>query len=233
MLDPNLEQLIAVARQVQPLLGELVFVGGCATGLLITDPASPAIRSTLDVDAIAEASSYAEYVALSERLRALGFSEDNSEGAPVCRWISGKLIFDVMPRDEKVLGFSNRWYEEALRTSVAVDLEPHLRIRVISAPVFLATKLEAFRGRGKGEYLGSHDLEDAISVVDGRGDLVEEIRRGSRHLRRFLAGGFAGLLQDPRFLDALPGHLPPDPSGQARLGNLLERLEEIAKVSDG
>jgi hypothetical protein len=106
MPDPNIEQLIAVARKVRPLLDDLVFVGGCATGLLITDPSASPVRATFDVDAIAKVSTYSAYVALAERLRDLGFCEDSSHGAPVCRWISGGLVLDVMPLDAKVLGFS-------------------------------------------------------------------------------------------------------------------------------
>jgi hypothetical protein len=62
-------------------LGELVFVGGSVTGLLITDEAAGDPRPTVDVDAIAEITSYAEYAAFGDRLRALGFAEDSSEGA--------------------------------------------------------------------------------------------------------------------------------------------------------
>ena len=75
----------AVARRLGPLLPRFVFVGGCATGLLITDPASAPVRVTKDVDVIAELASYGEYSTLGERLRGLGFREDDSEGAPVCR----------------------------------------------------------------------------------------------------------------------------------------------------
>jgi len=60
MANPNLELLISVARLLRPLLDELVFVGGCTTALLITDPAAAEVRSTYDVDAIAEITSYAE-----------------------------------------------------------------------------------------------------------------------------------------------------------------------------
>jgi len=60
------------------------------------------------VDAIAEITSYAQYAAFGDRLRILGFNEDTSEGAPVCRWIQGGIILDVMPLDANVLGFSNR-----------------------------------------------------------------------------------------------------------------------------
>ena len=50
----------------------------------------------------------------SERLRALGFREDISEGAPRCRWLIDGMELDVMPVDEKVLGFTNRWYRAAM-----------------------------------------------------------------------------------------------------------------------
>ena len=46
MRDPNLSQFIAAAESLQPLLGELVFVGGCVTGLLITDEAAADPRAT-------------------------------------------------------------------------------------------------------------------------------------------------------------------------------------------
>ena len=82
MTDPNLALLEDAVRLLRPLLDELVFVGGCATGLLITDPASAGIRPTKDVDAIVDVSSYAEYTVLSERLRALRLTEDQREGAP-------------------------------------------------------------------------------------------------------------------------------------------------------
>ena len=75
MPNPNLEQLIAAAALLRPMLGDLVFVGGAVTSLLVTDEGAGLPRTTLDVDAIAEISSYTEYTAFGERLRALGFSE--------------------------------------------------------------------------------------------------------------------------------------------------------------
>lgn len=101
MRDPNLDQLIAAADALRPPLPELVFVGGCLTGLLITDEAAGEPRGTMDVDAIAEITSYARYAEFGDRLRSLGFKEDTSEGAPLCRWVQGGMILDVMPLDEK------------------------------------------------------------------------------------------------------------------------------------
>jgi hypothetical protein len=131
---PNLELLETAATGLRPLLSEIVFVGGCATDLLITDPAAAPVRVTYDVDVIAEIASHADYAVFSERLRALKFQEDTSEGAPLCRWRHEGLILDVMPLDEKILGFSNRWYPGALHTAVPVSLTSGLMLRAITAP---------------------------------------------------------------------------------------------------
>src|SRR6188508_318947 len=122
MQDPNRALLESAVRVLQPLLDELVFAGGCATGLLITDPAAGSIRPTIDVDVITEVVSYAEYALLSELLRGLGLSEDSSEGAPTCRWRYKGLIIDVMPTDERVLGFSNRWYASAIAAARRITI---------------------------------------------------------------------------------------------------------------
>ena len=105
--DPNRALFESVVRLLAPLLEELVFVGGCTTGLFVTDPATGGIRPTKDVDAIVDVTLYAQYTALSARLRTLGLVEDTSEGAPLCRWRKGIVIVDVMPVDPTVLGFTN------------------------------------------------------------------------------------------------------------------------------
>jgi len=62
MPHPNLQMLADAARLLEPLLAELVFVGGGTTALFITDQAAAAVRTSYDVDAIAAISSYAAYV---------------------------------------------------------------------------------------------------------------------------------------------------------------------------
>ena len=179
MPHPNLELLKLAAEKLRPVLPEIVFVGGCATGLLVTDPGAAPVRATYDVDVIAEIGSYADYAIFSKRLRALGFQEDTREGAPVCRWTCGSLTLDVMPLDEKILGFSNHWYRDAMQAAVAVTISEKLNVRAITAPYFLGTKLEAFHRRGQQDYYASHDLEDLIAVVDGRAALLDEVCRGA------------------------------------------------------
>lgn len=120
MADPNRSMLESVVRLLTPILDQVVFVGGSTTGLLLTDPAAAGIRPTKDVDTIVN-TSYAEYEALSERLKELGLSEDTTEGAPLCRWRYNDIVIDVMPIDEKVLGFTNRWYQAAVQSADTVS----------------------------------------------------------------------------------------------------------------
>lgn len=58
--NPNIEILEMAVACLGALADEMVFLGGCATGLLITDKAAPPIRATQDVDAIVEMVSHGE-----------------------------------------------------------------------------------------------------------------------------------------------------------------------------
>lgn len=140
--------------------------------------------------------------------------EDHSEGAPACRWLIGGIKVDVMPTSAKVLGFSNQWYPPAVQQAEQRTIGG-TTLRVVSGPYFLATKLEAFDGRGQGDYRASHDLEDLIAVVDGRQELVAEVAAAPKPLRHYLGRRLGQLLDEPSFLEALPDHLPGDDASQA------------------
>jgi hypothetical protein len=227
--DPNRELFESVVRLLRPVLDDLVFVGGCTTGLLTTDPAASAIRPTKDVDAIVDVTSYAKYAELSERLLALGLKEDTTEGAPLCRWRHNDLVVDVMPIDEDVLGFSNRWYPDAIEAAQTKSVGGD-DIRVVTPVYFVATKLEAFHGRGADDVTLSHDLEDIIAVVDGRAEIVGEIAEAEPEVRKYITSEVGSLLKDEDFVEALSGFLLPDAASQARRTLLEQRLRAIAAL---
>jgi hypothetical protein len=184
--DPNRALFESVVRLLAPVLDELVFVGGCTTGMFITDPAASGIRPTNDVDA----------------------------------------IVDVMPTDATVLGFSNRWYPETIDTATTIDVAGH-RVRLVTPALFIATKLEAFRGRGGGDVFASHDLEDIIAVVDGRPEIVRDVAAASRGVREYIAREIQALLDSHDFIEALSGFLLPDAASQARRSLVEERLRRL------
>ena len=223
--SPNLARLAAVAAKLEPLLDQIAFVGGCVTGLFLTDPAAAPVRPTLDVDAIVAIGSYLEFTLLEKRMGELGFHQPHTGDAPVCRWAIGDLILDLMPADSSILGFGNRWYRPALENAQQVRIGEY-EIRVITAPYFLATKLEAFHGRGKNDF-GSHDLEDIVTVIDGRPELVDEVHMAPTDLQKYLSDQFEDLLSNRDFLEALPGHLLPDAASQQRMGLVVERMKQL------
>ncbi len=228
--NPNLEIMILAVEQLGELVDEMVFLGGCATGLLITDPAAPPIRVTRDVDAIVQVVSRADYYQLSEKLRARGFKEDVSEGAPICRWLAGNIVLDVMPVDTQILGFGNKWYAPAMANSEPMKLPDGKAIRMVSAPYFLITKLEAFEGRGGGDYLLSHDIEDIIAVLDGRPDVIQEVLKSEPALVTELTERFKSLLDDNRFCEAVSGHMPADETSQTRVPVILKIIKELVST---
>src|SRR5271155_2949601 len=223
MPDPNLRLLEEAATKLAPFLGEIVFIGGVTLGLLITDKAAAPIRSTNDVDVIAEILTYVDYFAFAERLRKAGFSEDTSEEPLTCRWFHGRLKLDVLALSKEVLGYTNLWYESALRHAISFVLPGGRSIRLITAPHFLGTKMEAFRGRGQMDFQASHDLEDFIAVIDGRSSILEEIADCPSDLRQYLAEAAKSLLGESGFLDVLPGFV----LDEGRVPLIMERLTQL------
>lgn len=227
MTDPNRMLFESVILLLEPVLSELVFVGGCTTGLFITDPAAGGIRPTRDVDAIVDATSYARYTTLAERLRTLGLAEDTTPQAPTCRWRYRHLILDVMPIDAAVLGFSNRWYPAAIETAQTFDIAGR-DVRVVTPALFIATKLEAFHGRGGNDVFASHDLEDIITVIDGRPEIVSDVAAASADVRDYIDSEIRALLDNRDFTEALAGFLLPDPASQARRDLIKTRLRALS-----
>lgn len=228
-LEANLYMLQTIAEKLEGLREKIVFVGGCATVLLITDPAAPDVRQTVDVDCIVDVMIHSDYRNIEKQLRGLGFYQ-SSQDEVICRWrLAGYPFYlDVMPTNESILGFSNIWYKRAINESVHVTLKNDISIRLISSPYFLATKLEAFKSRGKEDYFASHDLEDIISVIDGRPELIHEINMSDHEIKSFLAREFRALNNNRRFREALPGHLYNSPVGSERV--VIERINDISNL---
>lgn len=221
--DPNLLLLEAVADALHPLLDELVLVGGCVIGLLTTDAVQQAIRTTEDVDLITEITTYSNYVQLSQRLNELGFIEGNI----TCRWFKGSLQIDIMPKDERILGFTNVWYDLATRRSAEHTLRNGRKIRHATAPLFIATKLVSFQQRGRNNFQ-HHDMEDIVTIINSRQELAEEIKESPQELQDFIRDEFDLLLSNTEFTNTLPGHIRPQPPQRTEV--IIERMRKIAGI---
>lgn len=223
--------LAKAAQLLLPLNENFVFLGGLAMTLLVSDPAAPDARPTEDVDVIVEIGSYAKYSQLEEKLRANGFVQPRNEVNIICRWLKEGLTIDIMPVDAGILGFDNQWYVYAMRSASSVPITQDLAIRLVTAPCFLATKIEAFQSGTRGDFLASRDMEDIVSVLDGRAEVVAEVQAAEPAVRTFLAEKFQGYLESEDFLEALEGLLAPDAASQARQPFILSRMAQIVEQS--
>lgn len=223
----KLKEMIAqVAEALGPdILSETAFVGGVTTGLLLTDRfAQESVRSTDDVDLIISALGYAQNVAFDEKLRERGFSE-NPEDDVICRKRLGDIQVDFMPTDN-TLGFTNRWYAAALEHAKDYELKPGLVIRLLTPPYFLATKIEAFKGRGADFLWESRDLEDIVSLIDGRDSIVEDISGAEAEMQGFISTELDIIRRDPDFDYLLQSATNGD---EGRMEYLHEQIDSIVR----
>lgn len=230
MPTPNLGALRAVADRLDALKLNYAFVGGSIVNLLLDDPGFSPARATDDVDVILEVLTTERYSAVEERIRGLGFEHDTREGAPRCRWVLGDLTVDIMPTDGANLGLNTTWFKEALDTATEKEVA-HTRLKLVAPSGFLATKYVAFLDRGRSDYYASQDLEDFVTVIDGRENIVADVHQAPGEMRRFLINAARTLTTTPEFDEALPGHLPPDSASQQRLPKLRRKLHDIAGLA--
>ncbi|MFT7371846.1 MAG: putative nucleotidyltransferase [Oleiphilaceae bacterium] len=216
--------LVKVAEALGDMLSEVVFVGGCTTGLLVTDDfTKEQIRYTDDVDLIVNIASYAAWAQLQVQLRQKGFKESMDEPV-ICRMLLGELQVDFMPIDDSILGFSNRWYKPALDTAEPYVLNEQLSIFLVKPEYFIGTKLEAYKGRGKGDALASHDIEDLLNIFDGRAAIVSELNAAPEALKKYIQTELNALLEDENFEYAIQSTAHNDSSREALI---YERIEQV------
>ncbi|HLP78699.1 MAG TPA: hypothetical protein VK327_17475 [Candidatus Paceibacterota bacterium] len=226
-IDPSV--LALVAEKLDRLGFNYAFIGGAIVGFLLDDVELSPVRPTDDLDIILEVLAARRYSDIEQKLRDAGFTHDTRQGAPICRWMLHGLTIDIMPTEGGFLGLNTNWFKEALASATIRRID-RFSLKIISPVAFIATKLAAFADRGKGDYFGSHDIEDLITVVDGRAAIVDEIASAPAVLRRFIVSAFQTVFQSDDFHEALAGYLPSDEANQKRLPRLREKLTLISAL---
>ncbi|HRZ79075.1 MAG TPA: hypothetical protein P5044_03610 [bacterium] len=231
MLFIKIEDLLSVSEKLEKTGLRFVFIGGGIIGFLVDDPIAPPVRTTQDIDLVLDMITDPGQELLESKLRAAGFQHDMSDGAPLCRWITDEVKVDILSVKDSFFKLNNNWLAEAVSNPQEVTIR-NKRIFIARAPFFLAMKLEAFADRGKNDFLGSRDIEDVVTVIDGRIQLLEEIQSSKPELIRFIAESISSLMKNSDFMQSLPGHLPPDPGSQKRYPFIVQKLKKIAELNN-
>ena len=221
----NIVRIKSVANLLDDLKDKVVFVGG-ATLSLYSSRKTFEVRPTDDVDVIIEILNYAQRAELEDKLRSLGFANDVASGV-ICRWQIEMITVDIMPTEYPSIGFSNKWYPEGYKNAIDYIIDDRCTVRILDAPYFLATKLEAFKSRGKNDGRTSHDFEDIIYVLENRQEIWQEIGSASSDIKEYLRSEFRQLLGNSNILEWIDGHV--ERGSPPATYYIHERLKELTK----
>lgn len=208
MNDICIRMIEIVAHGLGDLNDYVAFVGGAAAGLYVDDLASDDARPTTDVDCVMQLRAMNGLYNLEETLQSRHFRHDIESGI-ICRWTYQGITVDIMPDDERILGFSNRWYTKGMDNRIDYVLPNNETIHIFPASFYLATKLEAIASRGGCDLRLSHDFEDFVFVLNGRTNIVSELQNISDHeLRTYLSDKFQELRDNPNIEECITCVLP-------------------------
>jgi hypothetical protein len=91
----------------------------------------------------------------------------------------------------------------------------------------IASKIEAFKGRGKGNFMTSPDIEDIVTLIDGRAEIANDLIAAPAEVRHELKKEFTSLIQNPKFLDSLDAHISDRMNLNGRKQIVLDRINKF------
>ena len=229
MMSSNLERLKIIAQGLGDLNSLVAFVGGSVAELYADNPAATDIRMTVDVDCVIELATYRNLYELEETIRKRGFANDTTPGAPICRWIYKGETVDIMPDDKNILGFTNEWYKPAFAHRIKVTLPDSTPIFIFPVLYYIATKIEAIKGRGGNDLRLSHDFEDLIYVLNNCEKIIEIFDNEQNiALKHYIASWAKHMLNRQNGHEEIECALPY--GDYERLAYIIEILNHFAKA---
>ncbi len=226
MAGSNIFKIEIIAKGFDDLVKDIVFIGGAVTELYADLAVPEEIRATEDVDVVVKIVSRIEFNKFEESLRQLGFKNDISEGAPICRWIYNGIKVDVMPLISSVLGFGNMWYESGFNKREKRSLGNGIEIFVFPLMIYMSAKMEAVKDRGLQDLRFSHDFEDIIYLFDNCSKIKELFSISDKEIREYLSKEFSSLKNMTVFKEAILYALPYG-SQEERIAEIMENIDYI------
>ena len=200
--DEILKDLEILADLLGPLLDDLVFVGGSTICLHVGKARQNELRPTIDRDAIVDVKDYSEFHAFEMKVQKLGFERDTKDRVN-CRWRADNIVVDLMPGNQIAGYVNNKWYQAAMEHAENLQLSTGKIVRIVSPIFLLATKLEAFKSRGKLKFPdifdgeANKDLEDIVHLIEGRDVLLTELKQAPLAVRTYIEAQFKKIRANP------------------------------------
>jgi len=207
----NINKVQTIAYALREVKEQVVFIGGSVAELYADYPDLVDIRPTIDVDCLIDLQivTYLDYSKLENYLRTLGFQNDISENAPICRKIYHGILVDFIPINPNILGFSNFWYKDGVKNKINVSLPDGTSIFIMPVEYYIATKLEAMNSRGGRDIRGSHDWEDIVFILDNCSRFLNNVKQcNNLKLKNYLKESFVNLLNNNNIKEIIYTALP-------------------------
>jgi hypothetical protein len=101
-----------------------------------------------------------------------------------------------------------------------------LSIHIFKTSYFIATKIEAYHGRGISDFRLSHDIEDIITVIDGQNDF-KNILDAPQDLKVYLRKELNAFLKEDLFIESISSHLEYGHVSRARIERIIGFIKSI------
>lgn len=224
----NLQIVEKVALALGDLNDEVIYVGGAVVSLYVTDEGAEQPRPTKDIDISVQVSTYSQIERLRKILAFRGICPSSGK-AVMCRFIYDDVLIDFIPYEHTPLCPTNRWLKPGFEKAFPILIGNH-KIRILPVSLFLATKWEAFKNRGR-DPRTSHDFEDIIYVIDNNRDLISDVDKAKKDVRLFLKEMCKEILFHPSQNEIIECHINPF-TAKERRKLLICKLEQILELSD-
>lgn len=210
-----------ISSGLNDVIQKVVFVGGSALSLYITDDAAPEFHPSNDVDLIIDVDSKGEYLLFEQQLLDRNFRKIPVSSGPDT-WEYDGITICTTPVYAELSGFFNRWYEEGVFHARNYSLPDGTTIRIFDPAYFVASKLDAFHNRGSDDPRKSEDFQDLIYLLDNRSEIIDDVTRAFYNVRAYIREEFTRIMSRNDFEEgivyALPGNMGEDS---------IEKIREI------
>lgn len=219
----NLKVVEKVASALGELNDEVIYVGGAVVSLYITDEGAELPRPTKDIDISVQISTYSQMDKLRERLATKKIYPAPTEKV-MYRYTYEDILIDFIPFEQTPLGPTNSWLKPGFKKAYPVRIG-NMEIKILPVSLFLATKWEAFKSRGKDPRM-SHDFEDIIYIIDNNLNLVEEVKKAEEKVQLFLKEMSNEILNHTSRNEIIECHINPF-TAEERTKLVVNKLEKM------
>jgi hypothetical protein len=226
-LLPTRERVALVARAIEPILNRVVLAGPPVVELLTSSSLASLPELTFAADATLQLLSTSMVDRLGAELTKLGLTRTGHAGGED-RWrISDGLTFDLVQVHPDDQDAAQVWLEYATLLTLPLTVTDGIVVRIAGAPAMLALEIAAFIRNGD-RVLDSAELERAVSLIAGRGEIERELATAPPELRTMVGSSLARLARDDALQTLIRRAIPDTAFLPALARRVRERILRMA-----